>query len=138
MKFSHTVKTNATPEQIWEIWVDVNNWQKWDTELEFASIEGDFTLYARGKLKPKNAPVSVFFISEFESKKSYTFTTQLPLCKLNVRRYLTVNQSGTFFTHEISFTGILSFLFSNLLGRKFQKVLPEVMDKLRKLAEERN
>ncbi|MBE9210195.1 polyketide cyclase [Nostoc sp. LEGE 06077] len=138
MKFSHTVKTSAIPEQIWEIWVDVKNWPIWDTELESAYIEGDFTLYTKGKLKPKNAPVSVFFISEFESKKSYTFTTQLPLCKLNVKRYLTVNHSGTFFTHEISFTGLLSFLFSNLLGRKFQKVLPEVMDKLRKLAEERH
>jgi len=135
MKFSHTVKTHASPENIWQIWVDVNNWPRWDTELESASIEGDFTLYAKGKLKPKNAHVSVFFISDLEPNKSYTFTTQLPLCKLNVRRYLTIDQSGTFFTHEISFTGLLSFLFSNLLGRKFQKVLPEVMDNIRKLAE---
>ncbi|WP_427160570.1 SRPBCC family protein [Aliinostoc sp. HNIBRCY26] len=138
MKFSHTVETIAPSDRIWNIWTDVKNWPTWDTELEFASLDGNFALNAQGKLKSKNAPVSTFLISQWEPQKSYTFTTVLPLCQLNVRRYLTQNQGKTYFTHEVSFTGLLSFVFSNLLGRKFQTVLPKVMDNIRRLAESSN
>lgn len=135
MKFSHTLETIAESDRIWDIWTNVEHWPEWDSELEFASLEGDFTLYAQGRLKAKNAPVSVFCISQLEPNKSYTFTTNLPLCKLNVSRYLTTSQGVTSFTHEVSFTGLLSFLFGYLLGRKFQTVLPTVMENIRQLAE---
>ncbi|MEO0648502.1 MAG: hypothetical protein AAFZ17_20505 [Cyanobacteria bacterium J06650_10] len=35
------------------------------------------------------------------------------------------------FTHEVSFAGPLAFIFSRLLGERFQQVLPSVMQQLK-------
>jgi len=136
MKFSHTLTTTAAPEAIWKQWTDVKYWPVWDTELVSANLLEDFKLNAKGELKPKTGPESSFVISQLDPYKSYTFTTQLPFCKLNVRRYLETNDDDrTTFTHEVSFVGPLAVVFGTLLGRRFRTVLPTVMENLRRLAE---
>jgi Polyketide cyclase / dehydrase and lipid transport len=143
MKFSHTLKTAASPAQIWAIWTDVEHWSQWDTELKDARLEGAFGLGAVGKLTPKTGQVASFEISQFTLGESYTFTLQLPLCKLNVYRYLhsrwhslSLGESNdTSFTHEVSFQGLLSPVFGLLLGRQFQTVLPSVMENIKQIAE---
>ena len=135
MKFSHTLKTAASPTQIWTIWTDVENWSQWDTELKDARLEGLFRLGAIGKLTPKTGQVARFEISQFTLEESYTFTVQLPLCKLNVYRYLHSRSNDTYFTHEVSFQGLLAPLFGLLLGRQFQTVLPSVMENIKQIAE---
>jgi hypothetical protein len=137
MRFNHTVKTSASPEQIWAVWTDVANWAKWDTELQDACLNGIFELGSIGKLTPKTGQVSTFKISQFSLGKSYTFTVSLPLCKLNVYRYLTTQPDGTYFTHEVSFNGVLAFGFGLLLGRQFRSVLPSVMENIKRIAEDR-
>lgn len=91
MKFSHTLKTSAPPERIWEIWTDVAHWSKWDSEL--------------------------------------------PLCSLNIYRYLSSQSDITHFTHEVSFQGAFAFVFGLLLGRQFRAILPIVMENVKQIAE---
>lgn len=135
MKFRHTLETSASPEKIWTIWTDVAHWSRWDTELRDAYLNGPFELGAVGKLTPKRGRVSTFRISQFNSGSSYTFTLRLPFCRLNVHRYLVSRADRTYFTHEVSFRGLLTFIFGLLLGRQFQTVLPSVMDNVKRIAE---
>jgi hypothetical protein len=135
MKFSHTLKTSAAPEQIWAIWTDVEHWSQWDTELTAASLDRAFELGAVGQLTPKIGQIARFKISQLMPGESYTFTVQLPLCKLNVYRYLHNQPDGLYFTHEVSFQGLLAVVFGVLLGRKFQTVLPTVMENIKQIAE---
>jgi hypothetical protein len=135
MKFKHTVKTSASPERIWAIWTDVEHWAEWDTELHNSELDGLFRLGAIGKLTPKTGRVSTFEISQFSLGKSYTFTVKLPLCKLNVYRYLRSESDGVYFTHEVSFNGVLAMGFGLLLGRKFQVELPTVMENIKRIVE---
>ena len=132
MTFSHTLETNA-PEEVWRRWIEVETWHEWDTEVEEVSLRGEFEPGAKGTLTPKTGPKTSFTITELTPEQSYTFTTDLPLAKLYVRRYFT--SSRTAFTHEVSFAGTLAPLFGFLLGRRFQKVLPQVMVNLRTLAQ---
>jgi hypothetical protein len=138
MKFSHTLKTTASPECIWEIWTDVARWSNWDTELKDAGLQVPFSLGAVGELVPKKGRASTFKISQFSSGSSYTFTVGLPLCRLNVHRYLTTHSDGLYFTHEVSFQGLLAFIFGLLLGRRFKAVLPSIMANVRQIAEAAN
>jgi Polyketide cyclase / dehydrase and lipid transport len=139
MRFAHTVGTVAMPGDVWAVWTDVDRWPEWDTELESASIEGvRLAPGAGGTLRPERGPTSSFVVSEFEPERGYAFTTQLPLCKLVVRRRLGEDgNGGTAFTHEVSFVGSLSFLFGTLLGRRFRAALPGVMENVRLMAESR-
>jgi hypothetical protein len=105
MKFSHTIKTSASATKIWPIWNDVAQWSEWDTELYSARLNDSFELGAIGKITPKRGSVSTFKISQFSPGESYTFTIKLPLCQLNVHRYLRDRADGLYFTHEVSFRG---------------------------------
>ena len=79
---------------------------------------------------------SRFVITELAPGESYAFTTRLPLCELKISRYLTRKDGGgACFTHEVSFVGPLSFVFGNLLGRRYREVLPVVMKNLRRIVE---
>jgi hypothetical protein len=137
MRLDHTVRTSGRPEDVWAVWTDVVRWPEWDAELESTSIEGDrLTLGASGTLKSSRGPTSSFVVSEFEPGRGYAFATRLPLCELVVRRWLGEDgDGGTAFTHEVSFVGPLSFLFDALLGRRFRAALPEVMENVRRIAE---
>jgi hypothetical protein len=135
MHFKHTLQTTATPESIWAVWTDVKRWPSWDTELEEASLAGPFALGAQGILKSKGAPPSTFTISQLDMGRSYTFTTKLPLAQLHVRRYLNDINSATLFTHEVSFSGSLAFVFARVLGGRFQAALPGVMRNIQRIVE---
>jgi len=136
LRFSHIVATSASVDRIWQIWTDVAHWVDWDSELEYASLEGDLMLGASGVVKPKMGPICPFTIAEFEPKQSYTFTTRLFLCDLVERRSLSWDGTITSFTHEVSFEGLFARVFSLWLSRRFQTVLPSIMNKLKDLAEE--
>ena len=135
MKFSHTLKTSAPPERIWEIWTDVAHWSKWDSELLDSSLQGPFVLGAVGQITPRNGRVSTFKISQLSPGKSYTFTIGLPLCSLNIYRYLSSQSDITHFTHEVSFQGAFAFVFGLLLGCQFRAILPNVMENVKQIAE---
>lgn len=44
---------NVSPEKIWEIWTDVNNWEKWHGDLDYCKLEGEFKVGNFFRLKPK-------------------------------------------------------------------------------------
>lgn len=135
--FAHTELASATPDVIWQIWVDVPNWNRWDSGLKSAELAGDFKLGAKGTLIPDKGPRSKFIISEYNEGVSYTFKTRIPFGWLIVKRYLDSSPKQTAFTHEIRFTGLLKKPLGNRLGKRYREMLPEVMQKINAIAEDR-
>ncbi|MEM8763558.1 MAG: polyketide cyclase [Bacteroidota bacterium] len=133
--FWNTVKTTASPEKIWNIWIDVAHWKSWDIGLKDAEMEGSFDLKAKGHIISLEDRKSKFKVTEFTEGQSYTFKTNLPLGALYVRRYLSVEKDTTFFTHEVWFKGITAGLFAKQFGPKFRDLLPEVMENIKNMAE---
>ncbi|MHC6231755.1 SRPBCC family protein [Arthrobacter sp. MMS24-T111] len=41
-EYEHGIDTNATPEAIWRLWSDVENWGAWNGEIEKIEINGPF------------------------------------------------------------------------------------------------
>ncbi len=132
--FSCSLTSSADKETFWKIWTDVENWPNFDTPLKKASIEGNMQVGAKGSITTQQGQHSSFVITEYEALKGYTFVTQLPACRLTVKRYFEEGCSLKF-THHISFTGPLAFLFAVILGRGFMKALPPVMQNLKRIAE---
>jgi hypothetical protein len=135
-KFKHTLATVASPGVIWQLWTNVDRWAEWDTELRSASLIGEFRLGAVGQLIPRRGVASSFEITQFQIGQSYTLTIALPLCQLQIQRYLSTTPDGlNYFTHEAGFRGLLAWVFALLLGRRFRQVLPQVMENLKHIAE---
>jgi Polyketide cyclase / dehydrase and lipid transport len=133
--FWHTVETTASPDKIWTVWTDVPNWKTWDTGLKDASMSVPFSLNAKGSILSLEDKKSKFKIVAFEQGKTYTFKTNLPLGSLYVKRTLEVKDGRTFFTHEVWFSGLTGGIFANMFGEKFKKMLPEVMENIKKIVE---
>ncbi len=133
--FSYTLPISCDKDTFWTIWTDVSSWPHWDTPLTEAYLTGEFVLGAKGKLKTKSGQSSNFVINEFEAKNLYAFKTQLPGASLVVRRHFSTNVNQLFFTHQVLFEGPLAFVYAQLLGPRFMRDLPLVMENLKQIAE---
>ncbi|HFU75064.1 MAG TPA: polyketide cyclase [Bacteroidetes bacterium] len=132
MEFSHSVQIKATPQTIFNIYADVNNWSIWDKDVELSSIEGEFKTGAIGELKPKGAPKSKIFFTEVIKDKSFTTLGKLPLCKMYFEHTINIkDENTTTVTHTIKFFGFLSPIFGRLIGNGIKKNLPDVLEGLK-------
>ncbi|MFE9534980.1 polyketide cyclase [Streptomyces sp. NPDC006691] len=41
-EYEHSIETSATPEAVWRLWADVENWGSWNAEIEKIEISGPF------------------------------------------------------------------------------------------------
>ena len=35
---------NVSAKKIWDIWIDVNHWTSWHSDLDYCKLEGDFVV----------------------------------------------------------------------------------------------
>jgi hypothetical protein len=63
-QYSTTV--NISKEKLWEVIADIENWYKWDDEIEYTKLDGKAEAGVKFWLKPKGAPkVTLIKYSEF-------------------------------------------------------------------------
>lgn len=134
--FSYAIAVNNSPERVRAFLRDVSRWHEWDTEITEATLSGDFAVGAEGELVPKKGPKLAFYISAIVPGVSYTFNTRMPVGELVIKRMLEEKGDFVVFTDDIQFTGFLKRAFGLLLGGGFRKVLPEVMENFKRLAEQ--
>jgi len=135
--FQHTEKTTAPSSAIWEIWTNVPNWSNWVSGLKAAELKTKFSEGAKGKLTPDKGPKARFKIVDVTEGIGYTLKTKIPFGWLNAKRTLESKNGSTYFTHEVGFTGLLKKVFFKKFGKRYEKMLPQVMQEISKIAEEK-
>ncbi len=135
--FHATVLVNRPLLDVWQALVNVEQWHRWDTELKSAALSGPFAVATKGTMLPQAGPKLQFLISEVKSHESYTIDTKLPVGALIMKRTLRLDSTSGFteFHDDIKFTGMFKAPFGFFLGRKFRRVLPEVMSNFKQFAE---
>ncbi|MCP4051139.1 MAG: polyketide cyclase/dehydrase and lipid transport [bacterium] len=134
-KFSHNIEINATPETLWQLWSDVENWKKWDNSIEWSQMKAPFQEGSKGQLKPRNGPCTSFIVSTAVKNKRFVTQSKLPLTQLIFTHEIVEKENTISITHSIVIQGALSFLFSKIIGKSLVSELPESMINLKKLAE---
>lgn len=130
-----TIKTKASREQIWNLWSDVKNWNKWDNEVEYSELNGKFDIGTFGILKPIKGPKSKFKLISVDKLNEFTSRSLLPLTKMDFTHEMNEKDGELFITHGVKIKGLLKFLFSSLIGKKIISELPQAMENLSKMAE---
>lgn len=125
---SHTIVTKeATKEQMWKLFADVNNWHTWDDGIESASISGSFEKGNRFTLKPKGGPqVNIELIETIENKK-FTDLTRFPLAKMYGEHIFEETPEGLQITTTMKVEGPLGFLWRKLVAKGIADALPHEM-----------
>ncbi|WP_299026785.1 hypothetical protein [uncultured Sulfitobacter sp.] len=130
--FSFTLVTNA-PDEIWRLWTTPSTWGAWDKGLKSALMNGEMELGSTGSIRPLSGPTSNFEVVSFDPQNAYAFVTKLPMAQLKVER--SFNRDRTAFSHRVSFSGPMAFVFARMFGPEFRKALPPTMHALSTLAE---
>lgn len=118
-----TQTTKATPQAIFDLWADVDNWAAYDHGIEWAKLDGDFKVGGTYKLKPKGGPKVSATIKVIEQNKHFVDVSHLPGAQLQFDHQ--INQSGntTSLTLTMTISGPLSWLWARILGKNQQSDL---------------
>ncbi|MEH0549015.1 polyketide cyclase [Streptomyces sp. B21-105] len=63
-EYEHCIETVATPEAIWRLWADVDNWSAWNAEIEKIEISGPFAAGTEITMTPPGDDPIVLRIAE--------------------------------------------------------------------------
>jgi hypothetical protein len=132
---SHSiVSAEATKEQMWKLFSDVNRWNEWDKGIEFAKMEGKFEKGNHFQLKPKGGPkVNIELVEVIENSK-FTDFTKFPLAKMYGEHSFEETPQGLKVTTTMKVKGILTFLWVKLVAQNIVNALPEEMEQQVKFA----
>ena len=125
---SHSIVTkDATKEQLWKLFANVNEWHTWDEGIEYAKLEGKFEKGNHFMLRPKGGPnVKVEFLETVENKM-FLDVTKFPLAKMYDEHLFEETSQGLKITNTITVKGILSFLWVKIVAQKIADALPTDM-----------
>ncbi|HJD75315.1 MAG TPA: hypothetical protein K8W04_04565 [Bacteroides reticulotermitis] len=135
MEITVTRSSKATKERIWSLWTNVETWNLWDPDVEYSKLFGKFEVGVSGILKARNGPKSRFKIVEATPNKSFTNRSKLPFCTLDFIHEVIEKDRDIIITHRIVIKGLLSPLFSKIIGKQQELNLPKAVDELIKFAE---
>lgn len=130
--------TDVTPEQIWKVWADVNNWSEWDEGIEYARTEDPFQKGCIFELKPKGGPKVKIEIIECNQGRDFTDLARFPLAKMYGRHEVQmVGASRIRLKTTMTVTGPLGFLWRKLVAQNIVNDLPDDTTKIIALARKR-
>lgn len=130
----YTIVTDASKESIWMTWADVENWNRWDEGVEWCRLNGDFKVGATYTLKPKGGPEARAVITDCQPLKSFADLTSLPLAKMEFAHELRDDKDGLHVTHRVTISGLLGFLFVQVIGKDTARDFPKTIGNLVRVA----
>lgn len=135
MHVEHSILVNAAPEQLFALYADVSNWNRWDPDTKASSISGPFQAGTRGSLTPTKGNTVPMLLTSVVPNRSFTVEARIPLfCMVFEHELLPVNKA-TQVTHRLTFSGALAFLLGRVIGSQVNKGLPITLAKLKANAE---
>jgi len=125
---THTVFTkNVTKEQLWKLFANVNDWDKWDPGIEYARLEGQFKKGNTFLLKLKNGPKVRIELHEVIENRKFIDLTRFPLAKMYGEHTFDETPEGLKVTTTMTVSGPLGFLWRKIVAEDIVKGLPDEM-----------
>jgi hypothetical protein len=132
---SHSIVTkNATKEQLWKLFEDVNNWHTWDDGVDYAKMEGKFEKGNHFILKPKGGPKVKIKLVETMKNRKFVDLTVFPLAKMYGEHVFDETPEGLRITTKMTVTGPLGFLWRKVVAQGIVDALPKEMENQVKVA----
>jgi hypothetical protein len=130
-KKTHTkVYPGIKSQDVWKIWMDINNWPKWHSDLESCKLEGSFAVGNHFMLKPKGMGAVKILLTQIDEGRSFTDCTKFPGASMYDLHELEDTPAGLVMKNTLMVKGFLSFLWIKLVAQKVADSVPEEMDAL--------
>lgn len=129
------VTVSATPETIFDIYRDVENWKQWDPDTRVSNLNRGLTLGSKGTITPTKGRTVPMEITAIEANRYFTTTSKTPIFRIDFEHELTPIKNGTRVVHRVKFSGLLSPLLSRIIGPQIETGLPITLAQLKAQAE---
>lgn len=135
--YSQRVK-GVSAEQIWNVWVDVNQWVKWQNDIEAAELKGKFEEGNTYMLRPKGGPNVKIEILKVNKHVNFTDLTKFPLAQMTGSHDFIKHGDELELKTTMTVRGPLAFFWVMVVAKGIVKDLPSqtqnLIDRARKAA----
>ncbi|MEP6763665.1 MAG: SRPBCC family protein [Gemmatimonadaceae bacterium] len=126
---SRTIR-NIDKTSVWAAWADVNHWNDWDKDLDYATLDGEFNEGETFMLKPRGGPRVKINILRVAPMLGYTDLTHFPLAKMYGIHDMEDTADGLRLTITIRIEGPLAWLWRKIVAQKVADESPAQMQAL--------
>jgi len=110
-----TVVQGITAEQAWAVWIDVNQWASWQSDVEYAKLDTEFKNGATIEFKPKGGPRFKNQLMDVEAPVRFTDLARFPLAKMYITHEMIELGNDLQIKATVMITGPLSFLWRKVV-----------------------
>lgn len=103
--------------EVWNIWTDINQWHRWQSDIEYAKLDGEFKAGSSFLLKPRGGPKVLIELVKVEENRLFTDLTRFPLAKMYGQHELNLKEDGLELVTTMSIEGPLAFLWKKLVAQ---------------------
>jgi len=135
-QYGKSRSTTASPERVWSIWSDPNNWSRWNSGICSATIDGQLASGATGTMVTTRGSAHAVTFAGVVPSRGFTMSTSGPpgttmtfICEIEP------DGSGSTISQSVALTGPLAFLWGPLLGAQMANHFVPVLDDLARSAE---
>jgi uncharacterized protein YndB with AHSA1/START domain len=124
----HTGETAASPEAVWRVLRDLDDWPSWDTSMEWVRLQGPFRVGSEVVMKPEGQDPITSVIVEATENRVYADETDLGEVRLRFSHTLAPrSDGGTVVIHRLEITGPAADTVGPELGAAITEDFPEAM-----------
>ena len=123
----HSGETTASPDAVWKVLADLDNWPAWDTSMEWVKLHGNFGVGAEVVMKPKGQEPVTSVIIEATPGRVYADQCEFGGSILRFSHTLEpLTNGGTRVIHRLTITGANA----DEIGPAIAEDFPEAMNGL--------
>ena len=122
--YSTTVK-GIDVDRLWRVWSDVDAWNRWQGDLDFARLEGSFATGSTFLLKPKGGPKVGSELLTVEPNRRFVDLTRFPLARMYGEHEFIAHGDAVEIRTSVSVEGVLGFLWRKLVAEGVARSLEE-------------
>jgi hypothetical protein len=127
-------RSSAPPTAFFGRWADMATWPEWNTDTEWARLDGPFAEGSTGVLRPKGGP-KVRFVIERLTDREFVDVSKLPGARLTFAHEVAAVDGRTTITVTVSIDGPLRLLWTKILGAGLARSVQPDLDALVAVAE---
>lgn len=128
------IECKTTPEKAWKVLSTVSSWNKWNHDVQWALLNGPFSVGSTGVLKPLEYHEVPFRISHFEKNRALSITIKKFLTSVVCTfRLDCVGNNKTLICQRIVVGGLFAPILRRTWAKKLKRRLPLAIYSLRDL-----
>jgi len=117
-------------EQVWKVWTDLNQWHTWQSDIEYAKLEGEFKVGNIFVLKPKGGSKVNIEIIKVEPNRQFTDLTRFPGARMYGSHEFVIHGDELEIKTTMSIEGPLSFVWRKIVAEDVANGMMEQTENL--------